>query len=220
MQKEPKYSWNVVILSGNKQEEDVETRLGAEDSRFQRILWAVNLLTDVMLFVGKLHSAHLFQIDSELLLSNATPATQESNSGTRRWKRKEEESWRRCQCCCGLRGVEKEKRRVWGGKEDMGWWKGRVEDEDQGCGRILSIGLIKNLRLQSLGVQELMITKWKTPASNKSVNVRPGLLTCPNSYRPSRGSLPSCARKSRRERSKGNQSGFKNSYSPTHRQGF
>ena len=41
MQKEPKYSWNVVILSGNKQEEDVETRLGAEDSRFQRIseLW-------------------------------------------------------------------------------------------------------------------------------------------------------------------------------------
>ena len=68
----------VVILSGNKQEEDVETRLGAEDSRFQRILWAVNLLTDVMLFIGKLHSAHLFQIDSELVLSNATPATQES----------------------------------------------------------------------------------------------------------------------------------------------
>ena len=116
--------------------------------------------------------------------------------------------------------LKKKKRRVWGGTEDMGWWKGRVEDEDQGCGRILSIGLIKNLRLQSLGVQELMITKWKTPASNKSVNVRPGLLTCPNSYRPSRGSLPSCARKSRRERSKGNQSGFKNSYSPTHRQGF
>ena len=57
MQKKPKYSWNVVILSGNKQEEDVETRLGAADSRFQRILWAVNLLTDVMLFVGKLHSA-------------------------------------------------------------------------------------------------------------------------------------------------------------------
>ena len=34
-----------------------------------------------------------------------------------------------------------------------------LKDEDQGCGRILSIGLIKNLRLQSLGVQELMITK-------------------------------------------------------------
>ena len=30
-----------------------------------------------MLFVGKLHSAHLFQIDSELVLSNATPSTQE-----------------------------------------------------------------------------------------------------------------------------------------------
>ena len=74
MQKEPKYSWNVVILSGTKQE-DVETRLGAEDSRFQRILWAVNLLTDVMLFVGKLHSAHLFQIDSELVLGNAALAT-------------------------------------------------------------------------------------------------------------------------------------------------
>ena len=217
MQKEPKYSWNVVILSGNKQKEDVETRQDAEDSRFQWILWTVNLWTDVMLFVGKLHSARLFQIDSELVLSNATLATQGWNSGTRRRKRKEEESWRRCEGCCG---VEKEKGRVWGGKEDMGWWKGRVEDEDQGCGRILSIGLIKNLRLQSLGVQELMITKWKTPASNTSVNVRPGLLTCPNSYRPSRGSLPSCARKSRRERSKGNQSGFKNSYSPTHRQGF
>ena len=65
----------MVILSGNKQEEDVETRLGAEDSRFQQILWAVNLLADVMLFVGKLHSAHLFQIDSEFVLSNATPAT-------------------------------------------------------------------------------------------------------------------------------------------------
>ena len=62
MQKKPKYSWNVVILSGNKQEEDVETRLDAEDSRFQRILWAVNLLTDVMLFVGKLHSAHLLTV--------------------------------------------------------------------------------------------------------------------------------------------------------------
>ena len=37
----------------------------------------MNLLTDVMLFVGKLHSAHLFQIDSELVLSNATPSTQE-----------------------------------------------------------------------------------------------------------------------------------------------
>ena len=123
MQKEPKYSWNVVILSGNKQEEDVETRLGAEDSRFQRILWAVNLLTDVMLFVGKLHSAHLFQIDSELLLSNATPATQGSNSGTRRWKRKEEESWRRCQCCCGLRGVEKEKKKSMRQKRRHGMMK-------------------------------------------------------------------------------------------------
>ena len=30
-----------------------------------------------MLFVGKLHSARLFQIDSELVLSNATPSTQE-----------------------------------------------------------------------------------------------------------------------------------------------
>ena len=29
---------NVVILSGNKQEEDVETRLDAEESRFQSIL--------------------------------------------------------------------------------------------------------------------------------------------------------------------------------------
>ena len=28
-----------------------------------------------MLFVGKLPSAHLFQIDSEFVLSNATPAT-------------------------------------------------------------------------------------------------------------------------------------------------
>ena len=37
----------------------------------------MNLWTDVMLFVGKLHSAHLFQIDSELVLSNATPATQD-----------------------------------------------------------------------------------------------------------------------------------------------
>ena len=75
MQKEPKYSWNVAILSGNKQEEDVETRLDAEESRFWSILWAVNLWTDVMLFVGKLHSAHLFQIDSEFVLSNATLAT-------------------------------------------------------------------------------------------------------------------------------------------------
>ena len=65
-------------MSGNKQEEDVETRLDAEESRFWSILWAVNLWTDVMLFVGKLHSARLFQIDSELVLSNATPATQGS----------------------------------------------------------------------------------------------------------------------------------------------
>ena len=64
-------------MSGNKQEEDVETRLDAEESRFQSILWAVNLWTDVMLFVGKLHSAHLFQIDSEFVLSNATPFTHE-----------------------------------------------------------------------------------------------------------------------------------------------
>ena len=28
-----------------------------------------------MLLVGKLRSAHLFQIDSEFVLSNATPAT-------------------------------------------------------------------------------------------------------------------------------------------------
>ena len=65
-----------------------------------------------------------------------------------------------------------------------------------------------------------MITKWKTPVSNKSVSVRPGLLTCRSSYRPSRGSLPSCARESRRERSKGNDSGFKNYYLPTRRQEF
>ena len=94
MQKKPKYSLNVVILSGNKQEEDVETRLGAEDSRFQRILWAVNLLTDVMLFVGKSHSAHLFQIDSELLLSNGTPAHKDQiveQEDEREKKRKAEE---------------------------------------------------------------------------------------------------------------------------------
>jgi hypothetical protein len=60
----------------------------------------------------------------------------------------------------------------------------------------------------------------KTLASNKSVTVRPGLLTCRSSYRPSRGSLPGCARKSQRDRSKGNNSGFKNDYSPTRRQGF
>ena len=46
------------------------------------------------------------------------------------------------------------------------------------------------------------------------------IAVCRNSYRPSRGSLLSCARKSRRERSKGNNSGFKNYYSPTRRQGF
>ena len=47
-----------------------------------------------MLFVGKLHSAHLFQIDSELVLSYATPATQESRQswirlepGSRRWSK-------------------------------------------------------------------------------------------------------------------------------------
>ena len=37
----------------------------------------MNVWTDVMLFVGKLHSAHLFQIDSEFVLSNATPFTHE-----------------------------------------------------------------------------------------------------------------------------------------------
>ena len=40
----------------------------------------MNLWTDVMLFVGKLHSAHLFQIDSDLVLSDATPATQTTSS--------------------------------------------------------------------------------------------------------------------------------------------
>ena len=88
MQKEPKYSWNIVISSGNKQEEDVETRLDAEDSRFQWILWAMNLLTDVTLFVGKLYSAHLFQIDSELVLSNATLATQGSRKLAKLCKKK------------------------------------------------------------------------------------------------------------------------------------
>ena len=81
-------------MSGNKQEENVETRLDAEESGFWSILRAVNLWTDVMLFVGKLHSAHLFQIDSELVLSNATPATQGSRSSwiklgprSRRWSK-------------------------------------------------------------------------------------------------------------------------------------
>ena len=35
---------------------------------------------DVMLFVGKLHSDHLFQIDSDLVLSDARPATQTTSS--------------------------------------------------------------------------------------------------------------------------------------------
>jgi len=35
---------------------------------------------DVMLFVGKLHSAYLFQIDSDLVLSDATPSTQTTSS--------------------------------------------------------------------------------------------------------------------------------------------
>ena len=33
-----------------------------------------------MLFVGKLHSAHLFQINSDLVLSDATLATQTTSS--------------------------------------------------------------------------------------------------------------------------------------------
>ena len=37
------------------------------------------------LIVGKLHSAHLFQIDSELVLSNVTPATQESRRSCKDW---------------------------------------------------------------------------------------------------------------------------------------
>ena len=35
MQEEPRNLWNEVILSGNKQEEDVKTRLDAEESRIQ-----------------------------------------------------------------------------------------------------------------------------------------------------------------------------------------
>ena len=49
---------------------------------------------DVMLFVGKLHSAHLFQIESDLVLCNATPAIQGSRQSwirlgprSRRWSR-------------------------------------------------------------------------------------------------------------------------------------
>ena len=48
----------------------------------------------LMLFVGKLHNAHLFQIDSDLVLSNVTPATQRSRSSwirlgprSRRWSK-------------------------------------------------------------------------------------------------------------------------------------
>ena len=70
---------NEVILSGNKQEEDVETRLDVEESRFPVHSLSCESQADVMLFVGKLHRAHLFQIDSDLVLSDAT-ATQGSRS--------------------------------------------------------------------------------------------------------------------------------------------
>ena len=87
-------------------------------------------------------------------------------------------------------------------------------------GRLLPTG-IAPWRSRPRGCCSWMVTgKWKTTVSNKSVSVRPGLLTCRSSYRPSRGSLPRCARESRRERSKGNDSGFKNYYLPTRRQGF
>ena len=38
-----------------------------------------------MLSVGKLHSTYLFQIDSDLVLSNVTPTTQGSRTSWKDW---------------------------------------------------------------------------------------------------------------------------------------